>query len=204
MTKHRTAAVAALALLAVAALPARSADQIAPKVAESGMHYQPWFLESFLDLSEDLGESAKAGKRFVVVFEQAGCIYCNEMHDHVLSDKRINDYVRTNFNVLQLNLWGDREVTDLDGAAMSEKALARKWGVVFTPTFVFLPESVDAAKGQNGAKAEVARMPGAFKKGTFLAMFEWVNEKAYASGEHFQKYLGRKIAQYKKEGFIGK
>ena len=34
-------------------------------------------------------------------------------------------------------------------------------------------------------------MPGAFGKGTFLDMFNWVREKGYEGDEHFQKYHAR-------------
>jgi thioredoxin-related protein len=54
----------------------------------------------------------------------------------VLSQRYINDYVRENFRIVQLDLWGSREVTDFDGARLTEKALAERWGVTFTPTIV--------------------------------------------------------------------
>ncbi len=183
---------------------ARAGDRIEPKINNDGLHYQPWFLESFLDLKEDLAEAEANGKRLAIFFEQRGCIYCTEIHEKVLSEKPIHDFVRDNFAVLQLNLWGDREVTDFDGEVMSEKALARRWGVLFTPTILFMPETAAAAAGKTGAAAAVARMPGAFKKGTFLAMFQWVKDKGYADGRHFQKYLGEKIKEYRESGLMAK
>ena len=35
-------------------------------------------------------------------------------------------------------------------------------------------------------------MPGAFKKGTFLEMFVWVNDKGYEGEEDFQTYYNRR------------
>ena len=35
--------------------------------------------------------------------------------------------------VVQYNLYGDEEVTDLDGEVLSEKQAARKWRILFTP-----------------------------------------------------------------------
>ena len=81
-----------------------------PKVeamrGDDGIYHQKWFVQSFLDLREDYAEAEKAGKRFAVVFEQRGCIYCTKMHTEVLALKYINDYVRENFHILQLDLWG--------------------------------------------------------------------------------------------------
>ena len=36
-------------------------------------------------------------------------------------------------------------------------------------------------------------MPGAFGKLTFKALFEWVKERRYDSGEPFQKYVIEKM-----------
>ena len=94
-----------------------------------------------------------------------------------------------------MNLWGDREVTDLDGEAMSEKKIARRWGVTFTPTIMFLPDSADGLDDKKASEAAVATMPGAFGKITFLSMFEWVKAKGYESDEHFQKYVMRKLEE---------
>jgi thioredoxin-related protein len=49
-----------------------------------------------------------------------------------------------------LNLWGDREVTWLDGRRMPEKALARVLGVQFTPTLLFFDEEGAVALRLNG------------------------------------------------------
>ena len=119
-----------------------------------------------------------------MIFEQRGCIYCAKMHEEVLSDPEVRDFIKANFHVVQYNMFGDEEVTDLDGEVLTEKTAARKWGFVFTPTIVFLPE--EAPREYLGRDAAVATMPGAFGKGTFLDMFRWVAEKGYEKDEHFQ------------------
>ncbi|MEK9725208.1 MAG: thioredoxin family protein [Rhodospirillaceae bacterium] len=191
-TPTRLAAVLALAFLTMVR-PSVAEDMVMPKLSQDGLYHHDWFKESFLDLADDLREASESGKRLVVFFEQVGCIYCKKMQTEVLARKSINDYVRANFDVVQLNLWGSREVTDLDGKAMPEKALARRWGVIFTPTIVFLPEYAKLAEGKSGKDQQVAAMPGAFEGITFKAMFEWVKEKGYEGDEHFQKYVIRKI-----------
>ena len=41
----------------------------APILTDDGLYKQPWFLESFLDLADDLEGARKEGKRFVVMWE---------------------------------------------------------------------------------------------------------------------------------------
>ncbi len=153
---------------------------------------------TFRDVAEDI-ETAKAdGKRLVMIFEQRGCIYCAKMHEELLADPEVAEFIKANFMVVQYNMFGDEEVTDLDGETLTEKTAARKWGYVFTPTLVFLPE--DAPENVSVAQAAVATMPGAFGKWTFLNMFKWVSEKGYEGEEHFQKYHARIINQLREEG----
>ena len=165
---------------------AASADEV--KVGGDGLYHQDWFLQSFLDLKEDLQESADAGKRLVILWEQKGCPYCKEMHQVNFVDPAIRKYIRANFVVLQLDIWGARPVTDFDGKEMSEKALARRYGVRYTPTIQFLPATVGATEGKTGKALEVARMPGYLKPAPFLIMFRYVREKAYEKTK-FRKYL---------------
>jgi thioredoxin-related protein len=178
----------ALALLM--AVPVAAAE-----LGDDGLHKQPWMRDTFKDLREDLAEANDEGKRLVLFFEQRGCIYCAKMHEEVFSDPGISDFIAENYFVVQLNLHGDIEVTDFDGEVLSEKDMARKWRVLFTPNIVFLPE--DVPDDQNALEASVAVMPGAFGKGTTLDMFTWVAEKRYMPEfeEDFQRYHVRRIQE---------
>ena len=139
--------------------------------------------------------------RLAITFEQRGCIYCREMHEKILADPEVRDYISENFMVVQYNMFGDEEVTDLDGEALTEKTAARKWGYVFTPTIVFLPEDVPESK--TVAEAAVSTMPGAFGKLTFLNMFKWVREKGYEGDQHFQHYHADIVNRLRAEGKLG-
>lgn len=181
-----------LALLTtlVLAFPAMAAE-----LGDDGLHKASWMRDTFKDLSEDLEEANAEGKRLVLFFEQRGCIYCTKMHEDVFPRETIRKMIEDNYFVVQLNLYGDIEVTDFDGETMSEKDMARKWGILFTPTIMFLPEEVE--DGQTAAQAAVAIMPGAFGAGTTLDMFTWVAEKRYEldNGEDFQRYHARMIQE---------
>jgi thioredoxin-related protein len=165
----------------------------AATVGDDGLHIQPWIRDTFKDLQEDLDEANAEGKRLAIFFEQRGCIYCTKMHESVYPDPELSDYIDENFFVIQLNLHGDLEVVDFDGDTLTEKQIARKWGILFTPSVIFLPEEVE--EGKTAIQSAVAMMPGAFGRGTTLDMFTWVNEKRYAldSEEDFQRYHARRI-----------
>lgn len=167
----------------------------AATVGDDGLHIQPWIRDTFKDLQEDLDEANAEGKRLAIFFEQRGCIYCTKMHETVYPDPELSDYIDENFFVIQLNLHGDLEVLDFDGETLSEKKIARKWGILFTPSVIFLPEVVDGDK--TAIQSAVAMMPGAFGRGTTLDMFTWVNEKRYEidSDEDFQRYHARRIEE---------
>ena len=51
-----------------------------PILTDDGLYKQLWFLESFLDLADDLEGARKEGKRFVIMWELRGCPYCKETH----------------------------------------------------------------------------------------------------------------------------
>lgn len=185
-------AFALLALLAVAITPAFA------ETGDDGLHKEDWFALTFRDIGEDIAQAKSQGKRLAIVIEQRGCIYCRQMHETLLSDPEVRDYIKANYMVVQYNMFGDEEVTDTDGAVLTEKKAARKWGYLFTPTIVFLPE--DPPQDQSVAQAAVAVMPGAFGKWTFLDMFKWVREKGYETDEPFQIYHARHIAEARAAG----
>ncbi len=185
-------------LLPVLAALVLAAPAYAATLGDDGLHKQDWFAITFRDIAEDIEAANEEGKRLVIVFEQRGCIYCRKMHEELLSDPEVADFIKQHFKVVQYNMFGDEEVTDLDGDVLSEKTAARKWGYVFTPTLVFLPDEVP--DGVTVRDAAVATMPGAFGKWTFLNMFRWVNEKGYETDEHFQKYHARIIEELRAEG----
>jgi thioredoxin-related protein len=169
------------------------------KVGDDGLHVQPWFLNTFLDLRDDLKEAASQGKRLAIIWEQRGCPYCREMHRVNLARPEIADYIKKHFNVIQLNMWGDREVTDFDGKVMSEKNIARKFRVVFTPTIQFFPATPGEVAGKSAADAEVMRLPGYFKPFHFVSMFEYVYVKGYET-QPFQRWLQDKARKMQAEG----
>lgn len=124
---------------------------LAAQAQSGGEHELPsWFKESFLDLPEDVREAQNAGRRLILYFHQDGCPYCARLIRENFGDRAIVEKTRRHFDVIALNIWGDREVTDLAGRATTEKAFARALRVQFTPTLLFLDEKGDIVLRLNG------------------------------------------------------
>jgi thioredoxin-related protein len=205
----RSAVLGSLLLALALALPARAADlgplpspvgvetpRVEPDKEENGLYHQKWFHVSFLDLREDFEDARAAGLRFAAVFEQRGCPYCAKMHTEILSQRYINDYVRQNFRVVQLDMFGSREVTDFDGTKMSEKALAERWGVIFTPTIIFYKDDLAGLDGKWGRDLEaIERLPLSYGRDTFYDLFVWVRHKLYDKDKSFQRFHHARIAE---------
>src|SRR4051794_32067612 len=108
-------------------------------LTDDGIYTQPWFLQSFLELAEDLDGATQGTKRFAIMWELRGCPYCRQTHLVNFAKPEIEAFVREHFEILQLNIIGSREVTDFDGERLSEKSMAIKYGVRATPTIQFFP-----------------------------------------------------------------
>ena len=154
----------------------------------SRLHKTDWMRETAKDLSLDLIAANDASLRLVLIFEQRGCIYCAKMHADVFSHDDVAKYIRANFFAIQIDVQGSGMLTDFDGEVLSEKAATRKWGLLFAPSMLFLPETVplDANAGQ----AAVVTMPGALDAIKTLELLRWVKEKRYLSEEegYFPRY----------------
>jgi thioredoxin-related protein len=124
----------------------------------------PWFASTFLDFREDIDDAARDGRRLLAYFGQDGCPYCKQLMTTNFSQRTIVEKTRQHFVAVALNLWGDREVTWLDGRVMPEKELARLLNVQFTPTLLFFDE-----KG-----AVVVRLNGYYPPQRFEAVLDYV------------------------------
>lgn len=97
-----------------------------------------WFKDSFLDLSDDLREAADENRRVVLYFHQTGCPYCYNLITQVFADPAVNKQMQSRYDLIALDLWGDRIITLPDGREISEKELAVQLRVQYTPTLIFL------------------------------------------------------------------
>lgn len=137
----------ALVAAVLLGLPLATGAQVASPHA---IEHPPWFAQSFLDFREDIADAAKQGKRLLVYFGQDGCPYCARLMQTNFTQRAIVDKTRKHFVVVAINIWGDREVTWVDGTRLGEKAFARQLRVQFTPTLVFFDEKGNVALRLNG------------------------------------------------------
>jgi len=190
---RRTLMVATLSALAFS--PA-----LAVEMGDDGLHKTPWQRDTFKDLRDDLAEANAEGKRLLVMIEQRGCIYCTKMHEEVYPDPEITKMIEDNFFVIQINMFGDVDVTDFDGESLPEKDMVQKWGALFTPTNLYFPEEVP--EGVSAKDAAVVTVPGAFGKYTTFNMMGWVLEHGYEGDEPFQKYHARQVVLQQEAGHL--
>jgi thioredoxin-related protein len=170
----------------------------AAEIGDDGLHVAPWLHDTFRDLREDLGDANADGKRFAIIIEQRGCIYCSRMHEEVWVRPDILEMLEEDFFFVRINMHGSTEVTDFDGEMMEERDLARRWGMLFTPTIYFFPEEVP--EGVTGPQAAVVTMPGAFGAWTTFNMLNWVLEEGYEGEEDFQRYHACMFAEQAAQG----
>lgn len=126
--------------------------------------YPAWFKESFLHLKDDIADATAANKRLIVIFHQDNCPYCNALVERNLAQKDIEDLMRSRFEVVAINMWGDRELTNLDGRHMTEKDFAASLKVQFTPTILFFDE----------AGKTILRLNGYIPPQRFKLTLDWV------------------------------
>lgn len=129
--------------------------------------YPSWFKNSFLDIKEDLAEAASRQKRLILIFSQDGCPYCNLLVERNFSQRDIVDSLQKNFDVVLINMWGDREVTNVDGKKYTEKNFAASQKVQFTPTLMFFDET-----GKN-----ILRLNGYVPPERFKGALDWVSAR---------------------------
>ena len=109
-----------------------------------------WFKESFLDLREDVAEAKASGKQLLLLFHQDGCPYCEKLLKVNFTQAEIVTKAQADFDVIEINMWGDREIIGLSGEPMSEKLFAQQLQVQFTPTLIFLDQDAHITFRANG------------------------------------------------------
>lgn len=114
------------------------------------VEHPDWFRDSFLDLPEDVAELAEQNQGLAIYFYQNGCPYCAKLINTNFQDPQLVTRLQKSYQVIAINMWGDRDVVDLDGTESTEKKMAARWKVQFTPTFIFLDRTGRVAIRING------------------------------------------------------
>lgn len=147
-----------------------------------GNQHPDWFAHTFLNLPEDLADAQANGKKGIILyFGQEHCAYCEALLEvNFEKEKDIVNYTQQNFDVIALDIWGDRKVTDFDGNELSEKSLAEFEQTDFTPSLIFYTE--------NGTEA--LRLRGYHPPYKFRGALKYVTEQYYRQ-ESYPQYMAR-------------
>ncbi len=128
-----------------------------------------WFKQSFLDLATDVDEANAAGKHVILFMEMNGCPYCFKMNEENFKHAPYKDFIQEHFDVIAINIRGDREVAVDAETSVIEKELAEMLDVRYTPTVVFLSKD----------NRPVARVDGYRNVADFKRVLEYVQTRAY-------------------------
>jgi len=156
-------------------------NQLSAGMVNPGYVEKPaWFKDSFLDIRDDISEATESGKRVLLYFYQDGCPYCERLVKENMSQKDIVDSLQNKFDVIAINMWGDREVIGLDGKETTEKNFAVANKIMFTPTLQFLDE-----QGKH-----VLRLNGYVPPRKFIVALDYVSLKKEKDGS-FRDYMAK-------------
>ena len=147
-----------------------------------------WFKESFLDIADDVDEATGAGRHVMLFFDLNGCPYCARMLEESFTAEPLSSYIQANFDVIAVNILGDREIAFNDEIMVSEKKLAEILKVYSTPALVFLDDNNETVARVNGYRA-----PGRFQQ-----VLEYVATRSYRSttlADYLQAKLDRNVYQ---------
>lgn len=160
------------------AASAKSEGELAAGMVNPGHEEHPaWFKVSFLDLFEDIDDAADNNKRLLVYYYQDGCPYCKKLLEENFSQRKISDKAQKYFDVVSINLWGDKEVT-VGEKVYTEKEFAEALKVQYTPTFLFFDEN----------KKIVFRANGYYPPEKFSALLDYIGKKQ-ESELSYQDYM---------------
>jgi thioredoxin-related protein len=152
-----------------------------PKVDERGFFIEDFYQQQAYDLQADLAAATSQGKILLVMWEREFCEYCQQLHEQLLRDPKLHDYLANTFYTVRYDFYArsGKMVKDFDGVALREDDLARRHRVLGTPALEFRVE---------GGK-EVLRIPGLVDAEVLLIAFEFAQNRIWESGKNINQYL---------------
>jgi len=112
-----------------------------------------WFKESFLDIAEDVEEAAEGDRHIILFMHLNDCPYCHKMVEDNFKNSEMSSFIQNNFDVIAINIKGDREVAFNEKLTVTEKRLAKMVKVRYTPTILFLSKNNEIVLRINGYRS---------------------------------------------------
>ena len=155
-----------LTLLSVGSVIAAPRGQV---IGVDDAEHPPWFKQSFLEIAEDVVEANAQDKHVMLYFHLDGCPYCAKMVRENFKGSAYSQFLQDNFDVIAINIRGDREVLMTDDISLTEKQLAEQLKVRYTPTIIFLDRD----------NSPVLRLNGYRSVDSFKHVLDFIDSEAY-------------------------
>jgi thioredoxin-related protein len=170
-----------LIALLISALP------FPPQASTPRDPYRYFFEQSLGDLSEELEIAREDGKHGIFVFfELDECPFCHRMKQTVLNQPEVQEFFRSRFHSLAVDIEGDIEIIDFDGNPTTQKEFARANRVRATPLLVFYDLDGEQVFKYVGAPTSVEE---------FIWMGEYVAQQVYLLTD--DRGMNIRFARYK-------
>ena len=149
-----------------------STEKVGGKIIGAVSHPMPsWFKDSFLDFADDVDEAFDSGKHVMLFFHLEACPYCTRMLVESFEPELLSKRIQQDFDVIEINIKGDRLIQFNETLALSEKQLAETLEVQATPAIIFL----------NKDNKFITRVNGYRSPDRFEQILNYVSDNAYAS-----------------------
>lgn len=129
-----------------------------------------WFKESFLDIAEDVEEAKDENKHVILFMTLKFCPYCTKMlNNNFVEGAKNQKYIQDNFDVIGINIKGQKEIAISEDETMTEKEYADFLKVQYTPTILFM----------NQENKVIVRLNGYRSEQNFKLVLDFVKNKEY-------------------------
>jgi len=145
-----------------------------------------WFKQSFLEIADDVDEANAEGKHVMLFFDLDGCPYCDRMLQESFKSDPLSSYIKSNFDVIAVNIQGNLEIAYNEEIIVTERKLAEILKVYATPALLFLNENNEA----------IARVDGYRAPERFQQVLEFVATRSYRTNrlaDYLQAKLDRNV-----------
>lgn len=141
------------------------------KIVGGKMHETPtWFKQTFYDINEDVEEAMENNKHYMLFMDLEGCPYCTKMlKENFKTDGGNKEFIQKYFDVVNINVKGSIEIAWDEDTTYTEKQLAEKLKIQYSPTILFFNHDKEVVVRVNGY-----RTPAKFKQ-----ILEYVQGKHY-------------------------
>jgi thioredoxin-related protein len=158
-----------------------------PSAASGKLHTEGGFLKPPFRLADRL---AAYGRPMLVLFEQATCGGCDELHGDILRREPVA-YALSNLDAAIVDVWSDEKLQAPDGTEHPAREWATRLGIEYTPSLVFFD-----ARGR-----EAFRTEGYLRAFHIHGALDYVSTGAYLRQPNFQRYLQERRHALEARGF---